>query len=146
MRAAWYEHKGGPKERLVVPQPLVPRPGPGELRIALTVSGLNLGDVKKRAGWQGSPTAYPRVIPHSDGAGIVDAVGPGVSQERIGERVWCYGTQFPEVKAQAAAELGKALVDGDLRSTIAARFPLERIAEAHELVEAVAPGRVPVEI
>jgi NADPH2:quinone reductase len=36
---------------------------------------------------------YPRVIPHSDGAGTIDAVGKGVSQEWIGRRVWCYGAQ-----------------------------------------------------
>ena len=54
-----------------------------EVRIAVTVSGLSPGDVKKRAGWQGSAMSYPRVIPHSDGAGTIDAVGPGVSQDRI---------------------------------------------------------------
>jgi NADPH2:quinone reductase len=70
-----------------------PVPGTGEVRIAVTVSGLNPGDVKKRAGWQGSPMPYPRVIPHSDGAGTIDAVGPGVSEELVGERVWCYGAQ-----------------------------------------------------
>lgn len=329
MRAAWYEHKGSPKESLVVGEMPDPQPGPGEVRIALKVSGLSPGDVKKRSGWQGSPMTYPRVVPHSDGAGIVDAVGPGVSEQRIGERAWCYGAQSyrpfgtaaeyvvvpeslvvalpprpeagdeleeqasclgiagitgyravfadgpvdgltvlvhgaaggvgsiatrmarrggarvlavvvrqeqraraegfgahqsfladdpslaerikqaapngvhriadvdfaahadldadviaiggtvaayfsssdrpqipywdfafkdvalrllgsddfpPEVKAHAAAELSRALVDGELRSKIAARFPLDRIAEAHELVEAGAPGRVLIEI
>ena len=329
MRAAWYERKGSPRESLVVGEMPDPVPGPGELRIALTVSGVNPGDVKKRGGWQGSPMTYSRVVPHSDGAGIVDAVGRGVSQARIGERVWCYGAQSyrpfgtaaeyvvvpeplavalpprasagddleeqasclgiagitgyravfadgpvhgltvlvhgaaggvgsiatrmarrggatvlavvvkpeqlpraegfgahhafladdpalverignvapngvqriadvdfaahadlnaeiiaiggtvaayysssdrpripywdfafkdvllrllgsddfpPEVKAHAASELTKALVDGDLRSKIAARFPLDRIADAHELVEAGAPGRVLIEI
>src|SRR5262245_6113123 len=70
-----------------------PAPGAGEVRIAITVSGLSPGDVKKRAGWQGSAMSYPRVIPHSDGAGTIDAVGPGVPQDRIGERVWCYAAQ-----------------------------------------------------
>ena len=36
---------------------------------------------------------YPRVIPHSDGAGVVDLVGDGVSAEWVGRRVWCYGAQ-----------------------------------------------------
>ena len=68
-------------------------PGQGEVRIAVSVSGLSPGDVKKRSGWQGSPMAYPRVIPHSDGAGTIDAVGDSVDQARVGERVWCYGAQ-----------------------------------------------------
>ncbi len=37
--------------------------------------------------------AFPRVIPHSDGAGVIDAVGEGVPAERIGTRAWCYGAQ-----------------------------------------------------
>jgi NADPH:quinone reductase len=93
MRAAWYEHQGDPYHSLVLGQMPDPAPGDGEVRIAITVSGLSPGDVKKRAGWQGSTMSYPRVIPHSDGAGTIDAVGPGVSQDRIGERVWCYGAQ-----------------------------------------------------
>jgi len=93
LRAAWYEHRGGPRETLVLGEMPDPVPGDGEVRIALTVSGVNPGDVKKRAGWQGSPMPFPRVIPHSDGAGTIDAVGPGVSGDRVGERVWCYGAQ-----------------------------------------------------
>jgi NADPH2:quinone reductase len=93
MRAAWYERHGSARETLIVGEMPHPVPGEGEVRIALTVSGLNPGDVKKRAGWQGSPMSYPRVVPHSDGAGMIDAVGPGANEARIGERVWCYGAQ-----------------------------------------------------
>lgn len=66
-------------------------PGEGDVRIKVEVSGLSPGDVKKRAGWQGAPMPFPRVMPHSDGAGTIDAVGVGVDPARIGERVWCYG-------------------------------------------------------
>ena len=59
----------------------------------LSASGVNPGDIKKRAGWLGSPMPYPRVIPHSDGAGTIDAVGSGVPASRIGERVFSYGAQ-----------------------------------------------------
>lgn len=93
MRAAWYEHQGDPYHSLAVGEMPDPVPGAGEVRIAITVSGLSPGDVKKRSGWQGSTMSYPRVIPHSDGAGTIDAVGPGVTQDRIGEHVWCYGAQ-----------------------------------------------------
>lgn len=94
MRAAWYEHRGPARETLVVGEMPDPWPGAGEVRIALTVSGINPGDVKKRAVWLGvSAMPFPRVIPHSDGAGTIDAVGPGVADDRVGERVWCYGAQ-----------------------------------------------------
>jgi NADPH:quinone reductase len=93
VRAAWYEHRGRARETLVVGEMPDVEPGQGEVRIAVSVSGLSPGDVKKRSGWQGSPMSYPRVIPHSDGAGIIDAVGDSVDQARVGERVWCYGAQ-----------------------------------------------------
>lgn len=70
-----------------------PVPGPGEVRIRLSSSGVNPGDVKKRQDTFGSGMPYPRVIPHSDGAGVVDDVGNGVSALRVGERVWCFVSQ-----------------------------------------------------
>jgi NADPH:quinone reductase len=93
VRAAWYEHRGPASETLVVGEMPDVEPDAGEVRIRVEVSGLSPGDVKKRAGWQGSPMPFPRVIPHSDGAGVIDAVGAGVDPGRIGERVWCYGAQ-----------------------------------------------------
>lgn len=93
MRAAWYERQGPARETLVVGEMPDVHPGPGEVRIAVAVSGLSPGDVKKRTGWQGSEMEYPRVIPHSDGAGTIDAVGEGVDESRIGQSVWCYGAQ-----------------------------------------------------
>ena len=93
MRAAWYERQGPARETLVVGDMPDVHPRPGEVRIALSVSGLSPGDVKKRTGWQGSRMEYPRVIPHSDGAGTIDAVGEGVDKARIGESCWCYGAQ-----------------------------------------------------
>ncbi len=71
----------------------IPQPGKGEVRIRLEFSGINPGDTKKRSGWQGSPMPYPRVVPHSDGAGVIDAVGAGVQDLQAGQVVWCYGAQ-----------------------------------------------------
>ena len=102
MRAAWYERRGPARDTLVVGEMPDPEPGPGEVRIAVSVSGLSPGDVKKRDGWQGSPMPYPRVIPHSDGAGIIDAVGPGGAEDRVGQRVWCYGAQSYRPSGTAA--------------------------------------------
>jgi NADPH2:quinone reductase len=93
MRAAWYEQRGPARDVLVVGEMPDPQPGAGEVRIAVSTSGLSPGDVKKRSGWQGSPMPYPRVIPHSDGAGVIDAVGKEVPAQRIGQPVWCYGAQ-----------------------------------------------------
>jgi NADPH:quinone reductase len=93
LRAAWYERQGPARETLVVGELPDVHPGPGEVRIAVSVSGISPGDVKKRTGWQGSEMVYPRVIPHSDGAGTIDAVGQGVDERRVGQSVWCYGAQ-----------------------------------------------------
>src|SRR5215510_2298799 len=93
MRAAWYEKQGAARDVLTVGQMDEPRRLAGEVRIRVAVSGVNPGDVKKRQDAFGYGMRYPRVIPHSDGVGTVDAVGEGVSQEWIGRRVWCYGAQ-----------------------------------------------------
>jgi NADPH2:quinone reductase len=93
MRAAWYEKQGPPGESLVVGDMPEPVPGPGELRIRVAASGVNPGDVKKRQDTFGVGMPYPRVIPHSDGAGTVDEVGDSVNPQWIGKRVWCFGAQ-----------------------------------------------------
>jgi NADPH:quinone reductase len=79
MRAAWYEQQGAARDVLTIGEMDAPQPQPGEVRIRLTVSGINPGDVKKRQNAFGVGMPYSRVIPHSDGAGIVDAAGEGVS-------------------------------------------------------------------
>lgn len=93
MRAAWYEKQGPAREVLAVGEMPDPRPAAGEVRIRIAASGINPGDIKKRQDSFGYGMPYPRVIPHSDGAGHVDQVGDGVSSEWIGRRVWCYGAQ-----------------------------------------------------
>lgn len=93
MKAAWYERPGLARDVLVVGQMNDPQPLAGEVRIRIAASGVNPGDVKKREDEFGIGMPYPRIIPHSDGAGTVDRVGLGVSQEWLGQRVWCYGAQ-----------------------------------------------------
>jgi NADPH2:quinone reductase len=93
MLAAFYDRQGAAADVLHVGDLPDPEPGAGEVRVRLTVSGVNPGDTKKRSGWLGNPMAFPRVIPHSDGAGVVDAVGAGVDPARVGERVWVHGAQ-----------------------------------------------------
>lgn len=93
MKAAWYEKQGAARDVLIVGEMDDPQPLAGEVRIRLAASGINPGDVKKRQDAYGYGMPYPRVIPHSDGAGIIDAVGEGISPQRIGQRVWCFGAQ-----------------------------------------------------
>jgi NADPH2:quinone reductase len=93
MRAAWYEKQGPAREVLMVGEMPDPHPAAGEVRIRIAASGINPGDTKKRGDSFGIGMPYPRVIPHSDGAGQVDQIGEGVSSEWIGRSVWCYGAQ-----------------------------------------------------
>jgi len=93
MRAAWYERGGLASEVLTVGVMEAPRPGAGEVLVRVHASGVNPGEVKKRSDWMGLGIGYPRVIPHSDGAGTIEDVGEGVSSSRVGERVWVWGAQ-----------------------------------------------------
>lgn len=103
MKAAWYEKQGPAREVLSVGEMEDPVPGPGELRIRIAASGVNPGDVRKRRDEPGCGMPFPRVIPHSDGAGEVDQVGDGVSRDWLGERVWCFGAQSGRPFGTAAA-------------------------------------------
>jgi NADPH2:quinone reductase len=93
VRVAWYERQGPASEVLQVSELPDQEPAAGEVRVRMRFSGVNPGDTKKRRGWLGSSMPYPRVIPHSDGAGVIDAVGEGVDPGRIGQRAWVYGAQ-----------------------------------------------------
>jgi NADPH2:quinone reductase len=93
MRAASYEKNGPARDVLRVGDIETPVPGPGEVRVKLATSGVNPSDVKSREG-RTRKIAFPRVIPHSDGAGEIDLVGDGVPKSRVGERVWTWNAQW----------------------------------------------------
>lgn len=93
MKAAWYERQGPARQVLIVGDMPDPAPGSDEVCIRIAASGINPGDIKKREDAFGSGMPYPRVIPHSDGAGTVDKVGDGVAADWVGKRVWCFGAQ-----------------------------------------------------
>ena len=93
MKAAWYDRQGPARDVLVVGNLPNPVPGEGDVRIRIAASGINPGDVKKRQDAFGYGMPFPRIIPHSDGAGVIDMAGTGVPIERLGERVWCHGAQ-----------------------------------------------------
>jgi NADPH:quinone reductase len=93
MKAAYYESVGPANDVLQVGERPTPQPQAGEVRIRVHTSGVNPSDVKSRAGARGA-IAYPYVIPHSDGAGVIESVGDGISASRIGERVWTWNAAW----------------------------------------------------
>jgi len=88
MRAVVYTEAGGPEVLRLVERPL-PEPGPGEVRVAVRVSGVNPTDWKAVRGSRGR-RPFPELVPNQDGAGVIVAVGEGVGASRIGERVWLW--------------------------------------------------------
>lgn len=113
MKAAWYERQGAARDVLTVGEMDEPQPLAGEVRVRVAASGVNPGEVKKRQDAFGYGMPYPRVVPHSDGAGVVDAVGEGVPLEWVGRRVWCYGAQtyrpFGTAAEYTVVPLGQAV-------------------------------------
>ena len=93
MLAAWYERPGPAAEVLEVGEMADPEPGHGEVRVRVALSGVNPGDTKKRGDWLGYGMPFPRIVPHSDGSGVIDAVGEDVDPGRVGQRVWLHGAQ-----------------------------------------------------
>lgn len=91
MRAILYRETGPANEVLEIADLPRPEPGAGEVRVRVTASGVNPHDVKKRSGWLGGPPPAEGIVPHSDGAGFIEAAGPGVDQGLVGRRVFFGG-------------------------------------------------------
>jgi len=94
MKAAFYERLGPAREVLQIANLPEPIAAAGEVRVRIHWSGVNPSDVKSRIGLRSSAMPFPRVIPHSDGTDIVDAVGEGVPASRIGQRVWTWNAAW----------------------------------------------------
>ena len=101
MKAVYYERQGSAVEALRVGDQAMPEPGPGEVLVKLAYSGINPSDIKHRSGQVG-PMAYPRVIPHQDGSGVIVGVGAGVSSDRVGLSVWVFEAQYKRPFGTAA--------------------------------------------
>lgn len=103
MKAAWYERKGPACEVLRLGERPTPEPAPGEVRVRVHRSAVNPSDTKQRGGLRGNVVMpFPYVIPHQDGAGVIDAVGAGVDAARIGERVWVHEATLGRFNGTAA--------------------------------------------
>ena len=119
MRAITYSDFGSARDVLHMKELDAIAPQAGEVRVKLIFSGVNPSDVKSRAGRPGlDKPAFAEIIPHSDGAGVIDAVGDGVNPDRIGQRVWIWNGQWQRPHGTAAefitlpADMAVPLPDG----------------------------------
>ena len=99
MKAVWYSQNGPAEQVLTHGELPTPEAGPGEVRVRLVTSGVNPSDVKSR---RARPLTDPLIVPHSDGAGVIDQVGEGVDRARLGERVWTWNAQWQRALGTAA--------------------------------------------
>jgi NADPH:quinone reductase len=100
VRAIVYSEAGGPDVLRLVERP-IPEPALGEVRVAVAVSGVNPTDWRARRGSASGRLPYPEVVPNQDGAGTIDAVGPGVAASRVGERVWLWEATWQRANGTA---------------------------------------------
>ena len=102
MKAAWFTEQGPAADVLKVGDMPEAAPGPGEVKVRIRASGVNPTDTYTRGGTRVRGMTFERIIPHQDGAGIIEAVGTGVPRERVGERVWLYMAQWQRPFGTAA--------------------------------------------
>jgi NADPH2:quinone reductase len=102
MRAAYYTQLDAARDALRLGEIDTPAPGPGEIRVRVHVSGINPSDWKARLRGRGASLPFPLIISHSDGAGIIDAVGEGVEARRVGQWVWVLNAQWKRPFGTAA--------------------------------------------
>lgn len=102
MRAAFYSRVGAARDVLKVGEVPQPQAGAGEVRVRIAYSGVNPSDVKTRGGVRSKTLPFPRLIPHSDGSGVIDQVGSGISEARQGERVWIWNAAWGRPDGTAA--------------------------------------------
>ncbi len=107
MKSILYTRFGPASDVLELHQLETPAPARGEVTVRLAVSGVNPSDIKARAGSRPGVTkpAFPQVIPHSDGAGVIEAVGDGVDPARVGERVWIWNGQWQRAFGTASTHI-----------------------------------------
>lgn len=107
MTSVTYDRFGPAADVLTLAELSIPAPAKGEVTVRLAFSGVNPSDIKARAGSRPGvlKPAFPQVVPHSDGAGVIEAVGNGVDPARIGERVWIWNGQWQRAFGTAATHI-----------------------------------------
>lgn len=105
MKAIVYSKTGDPSVLHLVDREVL-EPGAGEVRVRIVISGVNPTDWKSRRGSvSGAPLPFPEVVPNQDGAGVVDAVGVGVENIKVGDRVWLALAAYQRASGGTAQEL-----------------------------------------
>ena len=138
MKAVWYETNGAAADVLVHGDMAHEMPTHGDVLVRLHASGVNPSDVKARAGSR--PMGFDRVIPHSDGAGIVEAVGSGVDPSLVGTRVFVRNGQWQRACGTAAeyatlpAEFVHALPD-TASFAVGAALGIPALTAAHAVLK-----------
>jgi NADPH2:quinone reductase len=107
---------------MIVGEMETPEPGPNQILVRIHASGANPHDVKARSGWTGKPLYAEKVVPHADGAGFIEKVGPGVPASRIGQRVWTFRADAARPGGGTAAEF--AVVNASHAVPLADCIPL----------------------
>lgn len=102
MKAIWYEKQGDALDVLTYGEVEKPTPASNEVLVKIHFSGLNPSDTKRRVGFRGQKHAFQTIIPHSDGSGVIEAVGNNVDSKRIGQKVWIYSAQWQRPYGTAA--------------------------------------------
>ncbi|WP_295519113.1 NADPH:quinone reductase [Limnohabitans sp. Rim8] len=102
MKAAWYTQNGEAQDVMQVGELPTPSPQAGEVLVRLATSGVNPSDVKSR---RARPVSDPLIVPHSDGAGVIEAVGEGVPASRVGQRVWIWNGQWQRAMGTCAQHI-----------------------------------------
>jgi NADPH2:quinone reductase len=107
MKSVYYDHFGTAADVLTLSTLDTPMPAAGEVTVRMAFSGVNPSDIKGRAGSRPGvlKPAFPQVIPHSDGAGVIEAVGEGINPERIGNRVWIWNGQWQRAFGTASTHI-----------------------------------------
>ena len=100
MNAFWFEAFGDAAGSLISGAQPKPKAEQGQVLVKISTTGINPSDVKKRAGAFSNLLDAGLVIPHSDGAGVIESVGEGVEESRVGERVFVYQASMADVSVQ----------------------------------------------
>lgn len=138
MHAISYTRFGAAGDVLEMGELPTPSPGAGEVLVRLAASGVNPSDAKARAGGRPGVTkpAFERIVPHSDGAGVIEAVGDGVDTARVGQRVWIWNGQWQRAFGTAAEYIalpeGQAVaLPGDISFETGATLGIPGLTAAH---------------
>ncbi|MBS2032274.1 MAG: NAD(P)H-quinone oxidoreductase [Deltaproteobacteria bacterium] len=130
MRAVVMSGRGGPEVLRLdeVPDPVV---GPGLVRVRVRAAGMNRADLLQRMGQYGAPPERGPEIPGLEFAGVIDALGEGVSSLKIGDRVFGITSGGAQAERLVVPERGAVKIPDALDDVAAGGVP-EAFVTAHD--------------